>query len=82
MVSFLLPLKFLLTTRCEQVPQSLVTAGGLSSQSVDAKVQKRWFVINPDTNRFATVWQIITNFALAFVALITPLQASPPAFLL
>ncbi|CAE7532795.1 KCNH6, partial [Symbiodinium pilosum] len=37
-------------------------------------VKKRWFVINPDTNRFSTAWQVITNLALAFVALITPLQ--------
>ncbi|CAE7906452.1 hypothetical protein AK812_SmicGene19298 [Symbiodinium microadriaticum] len=37
-------------------------------------VKKQWFVINPDTNPFSTAWQIVTNFALAFVALITPLQ--------
>ena len=40
------------------------------------EVKKQWFVINPDTNPFSTAWQIVTNFALAFVALITPLQAS------
>ena len=38
------------------------------------QVQKPWWVINPDSNRFSHAWQVITNFALAFVALVTPLQ--------
>ena len=38
------------------------------------EVQKHWWIINPDSNRFSHVWQVMTNCALAFVALVTPLQ--------
>lgn len=38
------------------------------------EVQKHWWIINPDSNRFSHVWQVMTNFALGFVALVTPLQ--------
>ncbi|CAJ1407986.1 unnamed protein product [Effrenium voratum] len=37
-------------------------------------VSKHWFVINPDSNRFSQIWQVIVNFALGYVALVTPLQ--------
>eukprot|EP00913_Durusdinium_trenchii_P023995 g22536.t1 len=32
------------------------------------------YVINPDNSVIATLWQIITTFALLFVALVTPIQ--------
>ena len=38
------------------------------------EAQKPWWVINPDSNKFSHFWQVVTNFALAFVALVTPLQ--------
>lgn len=37
-------------------------------------MQKPWYVINPDNSVIATLWQIITTFALLFVALVTPIQ--------
>ena len=39
-----------------------------------AEVHKYWWIINPDSNRFSHLWQVVTNFALSFVALVTPLQ--------
>ena len=44
------------------------------AKTIEFAVQKPWWVINPDSNRFSHAWQVITNFALAFVALVTPLQ--------
>ena len=38
-------------------------------------MQKYWWIINPDSNRFSHLWQVVTNFALAFVALV-PLNAA------
>eukprot|EP00439_Symbiodinium_sp_Y106_P085671 s509_g29.t1 len=35
---------------------------------------KRWYVINPESNRCLMVWQMVTTIAMVFVALITPLQ--------
>jgi len=46
----------------------------LRAKTVEFAVQKYWWIINPDSNRFSHVWQVVTNFALAFVALVTPLQ--------
>mmetsp|Transcript_18976 Transcript_18976/g.44220 ORF Transcript_18976/g.44220 Transcript_18976/m.44220 type:complete len:428 (-) Transcript_18976:6-1289(-) len=37
-------------------------------------VEKPWFIINPDDNYFAAVWQGLTCLALLFVALMTPVQ--------
>ncbi|CAE7362377.1 Kcnh6 [Symbiodinium pilosum] len=36
--------------------------------------EKRWYVINPESNRFVMFWQMMTTIAMVFVALITPLQ--------
>ncbi|CAE7222344.1 unc-103 [Symbiodinium necroappetens] len=36
--------------------------------------EKRWYVINPESNRCLMVWQMVTTIAMVFVALITPLQ--------
>lgn len=37
-------------------------------------MQKPWYVINPDSNIAANIWQGITTLALVWVALVTPLQ--------
>eukprot|EP00931_Biecheleriopsis_adriatica_P007435 TRINITY_DN108714_c0_g1_i1.p1 TRINITY_DN108714_c0_g1~~TRINITY_DN108714_c0_g1_i1.p1 ORF type:complete len:714 (-),score=104.88 TRINITY_DN108714_c0_g1_i1:76-2217(-) len=36
--------------------------------------QKRWYIINPEQSPFMTRWDIVTMGALAFVALVTPIQ--------
>ncbi|CAK9110963.1 unnamed protein product [Durusdinium trenchii] len=45
-----------------------------AEKTIEFAAQRPWWVINPDSNRFSHVWQVVTNFALAFVALVTPLQ--------
>ncbi|CAJ1349613.1 unnamed protein product [Effrenium voratum] len=35
---------------------------------------KPWYVINPESSRFATMWQCITCSAMVFVAFVTPIQ--------
>eukprot|EP00439_Symbiodinium_sp_Y106_P005855 s6418_g1.t1 len=36
--------------------------------------EKPWYVINPDSSRLASTWQMIMVASLVFVALITPIQ--------
>jgi len=35
---------------------------------------KPWYVMNPDSNGLATIWQVISAAAMAYTALVTPLQ--------
>eukprot|EP00435_Cladocopium_sp_Y103_P021003 s4105_g5.t1 len=37
-------------------------------------MQKPWYIINPDSNTFATIWQFVTSAALLWIAFVTPLQ--------
>ena len=38
------------------------------------KIEKPWYIINPDNSSWFTVWQGLMCLALTFVALITPVQ--------
>lgn len=38
------------------------------------------YIINPDRNLAATIWQFITSAALLWIALVTPLQAGIAVF--
>ena len=48
--------------------------GSISATKRRTEMARPWYVINPDSNRIFHVWQMITNIALAFIALVTPLQ--------
>lgn len=46
----------------------------LAQRTKQFSAEKPWYVINPDSNWFATCWQCATFVGLIFVALITPIQ--------
>lgn len=46
----------------------------LAQRTKQFSAEKPWYVINPDSNWFATWWQFATFAGLIFVALITPIQ--------
>eukprot|EP00435_Cladocopium_sp_Y103_P070694 s112_g35.t2 len=50
------------------------SAGIAGIRTKQFSAEKPWYVINPDSNWFATCWQCATFVGLIFVALITPIQ--------
>lgn len=46
----------------------------LAQRTKQFSAEKPWYVINPDSNWFATCWQCATFVGMIFVALITPIQ--------
>eukprot|EP00930_Biecheleria_cincta_P038413 TRINITY_DN26394_c0_g1_i1.p1 TRINITY_DN26394_c0_g1~~TRINITY_DN26394_c0_g1_i1.p1 ORF type:complete len:726 (+),score=111.81 TRINITY_DN26394_c0_g1_i1:125-2179(+) len=50
------------------------TLSGDKNHTVQFKIQKAWYLINPEQSKFMSRWDMVTLFALCWVALVTPVQ--------
>lgn len=44
------------------------------SHTEDFKIAKAWYLINPEQSKLMSRWDVVTMFALGWVALVTPVQ--------